>query len=325
MNYNYVVLGSGNDYYMTSYADLLEREDVKYLWKQIDTNNKLITLFYKLHTSPLSNKYFNLPLKKIWNKWVFRGHFSDDKPICFILFTCRDREINNGLLSYLRKKYYNCKIVLFYQDLVKKSKISNIDDIKNDFDLILSFDQDDVKKYNLTYYPLVYSMVNIPANPQIESSDIYFVGKAKDRLDKIIETFEKFKNAGLKCDFHIVGVDKKNQTYSDEIVYNEPVPYIENIQRIKASKCMLEIMQQGGHGYTLRYCEAIMFNRKIITDNMEIDRAPFFSSDKIQVFKDVDDIDISFVKQLPVDVDYKYKQKLSPLNLLEYIDKYFQD
>lgn len=320
MKYNYVILGSDADFYRASYADLCNRTDSKYIWKSIDTDSKLLNYLYKLHRSRKINKFVQLPFQNIWNGLVFQGVFEDDKPICFVLFASRKKEIDCGLIEYLRNKYASCKIAFFYQDIVKRSMMSNIDAITKKADIVLSFDQVDAKKYGLYYYPLVYSRVEIPQNEHIESSDVYFVGKAKDRLDKIISAYEVFKNAGLKCDFHIIDVEKSDRKYEKEIVYQDQMPYLENLQRIQACKCMLEIMQGGGHGYTLRYCEAIMYDKAIITDNPEVVRAPFYNPSRIQQFVDTEDIDTDFVENISDRVDYGFKEKLSPIHLLRFID-----
>lgn len=318
MKYNYVILGSEADFYMASYADLFNCSYAKYLWRRIDTDSPIITSLYRVHMSPITNKFIELPMKSIWNRWIFREKFNNDNPICFIFFAGRNKEINNGAIYYLRSKYKNCKMVLFYQDLVKKSALPQIEKIRNQFDLILSFDQLDVKKYNLLYYPLVYSKTDIKKS-DIPKSDIYFVGKAKDRLEDIREVYSRLKDSGLKCDFHITGVSPED-VREDGIVYNMPVSYEENLQRIKASKCMLEIMQKGGHGYTLRYCEAIMYDKKIITNNPEIKEAPFYSEQRIQVFENPHEITSDFVLEGEGKVDYGYKDKLSPKRLLDFLD-----
>lgn len=318
MKYNYVILGSEADFYIASYADLFNCSYAKYLWRRIDTNNSIITFLYRIHMSPITNKFIKLPMKSIWNRWVFREKFDNDNPICFLFFAGRNREINNGAIYYLRSKYKNCKMVLFYQDLVKKSALPQIEKIRNQFDLILSFDQLDVKKYNLLYYPLVYSKTDIKKG-DIPKSDIYFVGKAKDRLEDIREVYNRLKDVGLKCDFHITEVSPED-IREDGIVYNMPVSYEENLQRIKASKCILEIMQKGGHGYTLRYCEAIMYDKKIITNNPEIKEAPFYSEQRIQVFENPQEIKSKFVLEGEEKVDYGYKDKLSPKRLLDFLD-----
>ena len=321
MKYNYVVLGSAADFYRASYADLHNRIDSKYIWKSIDTDSKLLNFLYKLHKSRKLNKFIQMPCQNIWNRLVFKGSFEDDKPICFVLFGSRKKEIDCGLIEYFRKRYPGCRIAFFYQDMVKRSMMPNIDVVKQKADIVLSFDQLDAKNYGVYYYPLVYSRIEIPKNAHIKRSDVYFVGKAKDRLDKIIAAYEVFKNAGLKCDFHIIGVEKENRKYEDEIVYQDQMPYLENLQRIQACKCMLEIMQGGGHGYTLRYCEAIMYDKAIITDNPEVVRAPFYNPSLIQQFVDTTDIETDFVESISDRVDYGFKEKLSPVHLLEFLDE----
>jgi len=225
-------------------------------------------------------------------------------------------------MAYLKSKYQNSKYVCFYQD-----KIFDLDffsKVKQSFDIILSFDQKDAEKYQLLYYPLVYSLFDVPEDENIKQSDIYFVGKAKNRFKDIISVYEKLRSAGLKCDFHIVGVAPKDRKYANEIDYCIQMPYIENLKRIKKTKCLLEIMQVGGHGYTLRTCEAIMYDKKIITNNPEIEKAPFYSSECIQTFKSVQQIDPNFIFKEPISVDYNYKEELSPVHLLEFIDREIQ-
>lgn len=319
MKYNYVIFATDDDYYKASYKDVIRTKNVKYIWRELDTKNRFLIFLYKIHTSPLSNKFINFPFKSLWNTKMFKNTFDNNKPICFIFFPGRRKEYNNGLLNYLKKHYKGSKYVLFYQDLVMKSKMPEISMFKEQFDLVLSFDHEDVLRYDLKYYPLVYSQVVVP-DGNIEESDVYFVGKAKDRLKDIRDAYTLFTNAGLKCDFHVTGVCQEDIKADDGIVYNVPVPYMENLQRIKASKCMLEIMQKGGHGFTLRYCEAIMYGKKIITNNPEIEKAPFYSDEKIQYVKSVECIDSAFVLKEPINVDYNYKDKLSPLRLIEYID-----
>ena len=82
-------------------------------------------------------------------------------------------------------------------------------------------------------------------------------------------------------------------------------------------------MQQGGHGYTLRTCEAIMYDKKMITNNPEIKNAVFYSPERISVFEDVSEIDADFVLREPQKVDYQFKDKLSPLKFLEFLDEKF--
>ena len=320
MKYNYVIFGSDADYHKVSYGDAQKSKNARYLYKHIDSDNRFLTNLYRLHTSPVTNRLFRLPGRGVWNRMAFQGTFEEARPLCFVFFI-QKRLFENGLIAYLRRKYPDCKIVPFCQDLVAHSFPEGREQLQSKMDLCLSFDHADAEKYGMHYYPLVYSPADIPDDPAISESDVYFVGKAKDRLPQILAAYEKLRDAGLKCDFYITGVAPENQKYADQIHYCGQMPYMENLKHIKKTKCLLEIMQGGGHGYTLRACEAIMYDKKMITDNPEIAGAPFYRPELISVFDGVEEIDPGFVISEPAVADYGWKEQLSPLRLLEYIDK----
>ncbi len=321
--YNYVIFGYDQDLYKIPYNDVIKLDNAVYLCKPLDTNSKLLVFLYKTHLTKKINKYIKLPFKSIWNPLMFRRKFKDSKPLCFIFFMRRCNLVNHGLIKYLRKKYPDAKFVCFYQDLVKNYTECSLERIKSEFDLILSFDHNDANEYGLYYYPLVYSEVDITDNPEIEKSDVFFVGVAKNRLDDILDAYVKLRDAGLKCDFTICGVPEQERRFADEITYCDKMPYTENLQHVKATRCLLEIMQKGGHGYTLRACEAIVLDRKLLTNNPEVKNAPFYSPDTVSVFSTSNTIDTDFVKSGADSVDYGYKDKLSPIHLLEFIEEKF--
>ncbi len=319
MKYNYVFLGSAADYHLVSYGDLNCVPYAKYLYNRIHSQNKLMNTLYRLHTSPETNRLFRLPWQGIWNRMAFRGRFEEDKPLCFI-FHPRSRWLQNGIIEYLRKKYPDCRVVVHFTDLVRYAYPEGVEKLIDKLDLCLSFDHADAEKYGMGYYPLVYSPCHVPEDDGVVESDVYFVGKAKDRLPQILAAYEKLRDAGLRCEFYVTSVALEDQKYADEIHYCGQMSYVENLKHVKKTKCLLEIMQGGGHGYTLRACEAIMYDKKIITDNPEIANAPFYAPHRISVFGDVNDIDSSFVTAEPIVADYRWKDQLSPLKLLAYID-----
>lgn len=320
LKYNFVILGSNNDFYRISYRNISNTDKTRYISTNIDTDNVILNLLYKIHCSETIENIVKLPFKSIWNRHYYKNTFNNDNPICFVFTGSHILKFDYGFDKYLRKTYPNCKLVIFYQDLIKGKWKKYFEKFKDRFDLILSFDQKDAEDYGLIYYPLVYTPEEYEVEDVLPRSDVYFVGKAKNRLDKILDIYVKLRDAGLKCDFNITGVKPEDQMFSDEINYCAQMPYVENIKHIKATKCMLEIMQGGGHGYTLRYGEAICYGKKLITNNPEIKDAPFYNPDLIQVITDDGILDTNFVLKGDFVVDYNFKEELSPKKLLEFID-----
>ena len=314
MNYKYVIAGADNDFYDIAFNDVRNKDkNITYLRTAMDYSNPVIRFLRNRHFSGRANNIINLPGKFIWNRFTFENPYKNTDKICFVIFGANyARYVELGVFESLRKRYPGCKIVCYFQDLASKCGYSYPEKLKNHFDLILSFDQKDCDMYGWIYYPLVYSEVHIEDDDDdIPESDVYFVGKAKDRLSEIISFFEKCDAAGLKCDFHI---------FKNKISYCGQMPYEENLKRIRKTRCMLEIMQQGGHGYTLRYCEAIAMGKKLATNNPEIEKAPFYNKKFISVFKSVEEFDPQFILNGDREVDYNYLPELSPLKLIEFID-----
>ncbi|MFZ3155941.1 MAG: hypothetical protein WA124_00360 [Smithella sp.] len=90
---------------------------------------------------------------------------------------------------------------------------------------------------------------------------------SKNRLRKIIHTYEFLVSHDIKCDFHIFEVNEKEKRYSNGINYNKWLPYKEVLKRMHRSRCVLEILQKPGEGPTIRSTEAIVYNKKIITND----------------------------------------------------------
>ena len=173
--------------------------------------------------------------------------------------------------------------------------------------------------------PLVFSsyhgkLKNMPY------SDIYMLAHAKNRLNDICRVYGVLKDNGLKINMLLAGVAPEDRKYRDEIIYLESgrkISYEDNLQYVLHTRSILEVMQANGAGFTQRTCEAVCLGKKLLTNNTYIESAPFFNSTYISTFTTVDDIDLDFVKKIkePVDVDYHYKEKMSPIELLDFIEE----
>lgn len=89
------------------------------------------------------------------------------------------------------------------------------------------------------------------------------------------------------------------------------------------SNCLLELVQEGQVGATARYCEAVVYGKKLLTNNNYVRFLPFYNEEYIKIFDKVDDIDFDWVKEI-VHVDFEYKDEFSPNHVIERIQRYFE-
>lgn len=319
ITYTYIVFGSDLDYYKVAYGDLLALNNVKYIGSFFQSEYKFVNLIHKIHLTPKINRYIDLPFKYVWNPCYFDNKIKTDKPFCFLFFRPWLDLEKYGLISYLRNKYPDAKFVCYFHDLFVKQKGLSIDHIKDVFDLVIDYDKDEAEKFGFLYYPISYSRYPDNGNNKSEKYDVCFVGLSKDRLPLILSVYNRLVSWGLKCRFYISGVKKEMQIPYDGIYYVDRISYYENLNLIRKSKCILEIMQEGAVGFTLRTREAVMYDKKLLTNNRFITESEFYDSKYISVFGNLSDISREFFSENE-DVRYKYKERLSPVNLLSFID-----
>ena len=83
---------------------------------------------------------------------------------------------------------------------------------------------------------------------------------------------------------------------------------------------MLEINQDGAVGMTSRFLEAVMYNKKLITNSQSVKDSPFYRPQFIKLYGKITEVNPSFVlDESPV--DYGYNNEFSPIGLLEHIDE----
>jgi hypothetical protein len=322
--YNFVIFSTPSDYYDAAYHDLTNLSNVDYVRDVFETDNKFLKICFKINYYFQGKMFPKNPFKFFWNRFLFKSKFNNDNPICFV-FTERVLFLHNyGFIDFLRTNHSNAKFVCFLQDIGSTVKNVNLDSIFNEFDLSISYDKVDAQKYNILYHPTPYSLYPFNQKNKLQPSDVFFVGRAKNRLDVIIKCYEKLTDMGFSCDFHITDVDPKDQKYSKDIHYNCRLTYEENLEHVKNSKYLLEIMQKEASGYSLRTWEAIFYEKFLITNNTFIKESSFYNDKYIFVFESPKDFGEIMVKNHKEKINYNYKEKLNPQNLLKFIDKHLK-
>lgn len=326
LNYEYIVFNSGdnntlkktpNGYYTICLKDLEGMENVTVVSQPLDHLPGWIRFLYAVCSSRRINKIIKLP-KSIWYPLYFRVKKSSDKQYCFVFM---NPHIPSGYYSYLKKKYRNCKIVAVHRDLVRVWMELAPHFIQNPmFDLEYIFDEKEAENYGMEYFREFESRLDLGDTSSFPISDVFFAGKAKDRLPRLLEAYRIFSNDGLKCLFYITEVPHEQREDLPGIVYaDKSMNYREMLSYSNNAKCLLEVNQKGSVGLTSRFLEAVMYNKILITDNVEIKKSQFYNPSYIQCVKNVSDIDPKIIYNSD-SVDYSYKDEFSPKHLIYQID-----
>lgn len=144
-----------------------------------------------------------------------------------------------------------------------------------------------------------------------------------------MDAFYTLKNWGLKLNFILAHVPETERVNENGITYinGRSITYRENLVNVRNTKCLLEVIQKESKGYTLRTLEAIAYGKRLISNNDSLLTAPFYNPDFIEMVSSFKDISSSFIERIKNvnEVDYNYISELSPIKLLEFIEKKISD
>lgn len=324
MHYNYVFFDFDTEYFRIAHSDLEKVEWCRLRSRNLANGNKLEKSLFRVHTSKKLNAKFVIPFQSIWCKSLIGDlKFESQKPICF-MFACSYVEFRDmGIFGYLRKHYPGCKIVLLLRDFVSviaRNKKVTIDELKSTFDEIFTISETDAQKYNFTKIQVMCSNYPVEVYEHDLKSDVVFVGKVKDRLDVVVEAYKLLCKAGLVCDFTLVSSDILQNLPEGIAVRKNPMPYTEMLRRVVNSKCVFEVTQKGIGAMTSRVLEALCYNKKLISDNMELSKLSYYREEYMQLFEAAATIEPEFVKA-DIEVNYDYNNDFSPIRMLEIVDE----
>lgn len=292
--------------------------------------NKILEFFRHIHTSRKLNSVIPLPFKNIWIRKFqskrIKTFLRQNNPVViafrcsFFLFYVYNYE------KWIKKINPAAKCVFLFADIVEtyRKQDFNMEVARQKFDALISFDKEDSKKYNLLFYPHVIPFPKkFVMKKTVEQYDVYFLGKAKNRINILVRLYKKFRQANLKILFEIAETKESERVFSDEnFKYVTKVSYSDYLSRCNKSRCLLEVMQSQDHtGYTTRLLEAVRLNKRLISNNKGLKFSSFYKNGAVSVFSDETDIDLDFINKQS-SVDWRYPpENYSVESLYAFIQK----
>lgn len=165
---------------------------------------------------------------------------------------------------------------------------NTVDEIEHNFSLnnvpseyeIWSYSEHDCQErgysYNTTFY---WKSYNLDMKSSNIDYDVYFVGKDKGRMKKLLDLKRGFTDEGLKSLIQIM----PNHKWSMKRTYCRPVPYKEVIENIRRSKAIMDIKVNINAGPSLRALEAAFYRKKLITDDCNVRHFKFYSPNNVLI------------------------------------------
>lgn len=116
-------------------------------------------------------------------------------------------------------------------------------------------------------------------------------------------------------------VSKKTSDPISGLTYlNSKISYPQVVSRVKSTNCILEILQGNQQVQSLRYFEAVVYNKKLLTTNPRITELPFYDERYMKVFDTVEAIDIDWVRKREL-IKYGYEGEFTPIKTIDFIRK----
>jgi len=317
---DFVIMGNATDYCEVICSEITGRKNVLFINKannlKSDIAKSLDLLLQKVSTKTNRSLF---PSRR-FKSYLCGTSVPEGEDICFVIFDSNAHARDKLFLEYIRKKY-KAKLVLYVMNPTSAIEL-NPELCSNFYDAVFTVYANDADYYGWHVCNHIYARIPEaePSGHNGYDNDVFFIGRAKKRLHKIISTYEFLVSHDIKCDFHIVEVDEKEKRYADNIHYNKWLPYKEVLRRMRRSRCVLEILQKPGEGPMLRTTEAIIYNKKIITNDLEAASNPFYDDRFVQIFDAPENINLTFIKD-DIEPHYNYREEYSANNFLKRVEE----
>jgi hypothetical protein len=213
--------------------------------------------------------FFILKLRKSF--WYAGWKYKLDEARIVIIFSTEDI----GILNYIKSINPKIRVIFWYWNPVFRG--ISPDDVPNELCEKWTFDKNDSIDFNLKYNTQFYlDNIKLPQNKI--KYDVIFLGLDKGRRALIGDIERNMVNNGVETYFYIVDDNAPHRGYKGS---SPVVPYNDYLDLISQSKAILDFVQEGQSGLTLRSMESLFFQKKLITNDVMMKTSDFYNPNNI--------------------------------------------
>ena len=305
----YIVFGLRSDYTETAYFDAIKRKDVYYCKSTLARKYLSFCNIKKVRI----NKIF---LRFLFALFLLKYHKRDE---LYFVYHGIDNAVlaENGFCDYCRKKRpLSHHIGLFWDVFDFENKIDPLS-LKKRMDFLVTIDKDLALKYGILYYPLFYSKKYQFIKKK--GNGVFFCGEDGGRL-KILKSIARFlKENDIKYSFYC---SNSKDEHIDElsIHYITRMEHDKYLEELSDCAVLLDLTKPGAKCCSLRFCEAVLYDKKLLSDNINIRQMPAFDGCYMAYFDDIRNVNIDFLTHGD-NVVYNNKDSVKPDGFIDFISK----
>lgn len=200
---------------------------------------------------------------------------SGDKILLFSILYPKD-------VRWIQKKINNYPINIWSWNPISEYQSKYINLFKLNNAQIYTFDKHDANKYNIGLLPQVYR--SITSNNCSINYDFYFIGNNKGRIEDLDDLALSLEQLNLNGRIEILGNPNIYNIKSKSLYYLQSfISYNELLRRERESRILIDIVQSGQTGLTLRVLEALYMEKKIISNNHTLKTYPWYRKNNVYI------------------------------------------
>lgn len=263
----------------------------------------------RIQRIPGAWRFFRQPLLRFYDKQI---NFIEEVVSGDIL-VFSNISIRCVSLSLLKKlKENGVKLILYFIDSISNvnAKDAFVYTKKMNFDLVYSFDKEDAVRYRYNHFYTMYSKLSERQEPIDLKYDACFNGSDKGRLKLLCQLKKNCPSAKFFVNMLNISDEVRD---ANGFQSNKSIDYTASIDYVIDSNCILDLVADPNQsGLSLRAYEAVVYNKKILTNNPSIKTFPYYRPEYMKYVENMDDVDENFIKER-IMVDYEYKGEYSPV------------
>jgi hypothetical protein len=200
-----------------------------------------------------------------------------DKLNSFLYIVVFDIAIEPYFCNFIEHNYSEKRIILYYWNTIRndKPKEEEIAYYRHSKKwIIYSSDEQDCLTFYLKYNPDFLAAPYFIKKDigEVEIERIFFIGRIKDRKEKLLMLKNKFDELNIKNEIIIIDTHNKNCSL---------MSYPDVLAEVSKSSALLDVVKEGQAGLTQRELEALHFHKKLITDNQYIKGRKYYNENNI--------------------------------------------